>query len=185
MYILQLLNKGSRFKSKCLCLLSKRKETGGHVWKRTIKEDVWLPLNHRTVVCCFISYMKSSDERLFGLSNCAIFFFLHIAILRQSFWQNYKRDCELKATFFLTVNNESKRAVNTHTRKYFKNAPFSHPCLLPLLDTCLFVSIFTISWQSAMFETVKCQLMKLTFSKRTTAELPADVHPFKLIPSCK
>lgn len=40
--------------------------------KTNNKKDAWLPLNHKTVVCYFISY-KSTDEELFGVSDYAHF----------------------------------------------------------------------------------------------------------------
>lgn len=46
----------------------------GHIWKLTIKKDSWLPLNHKTVVCCFISYKKSSNEELLGHQIMFIFY---------------------------------------------------------------------------------------------------------------
>lgn len=88
-------------------------------------KNAWLPLNHKTVVCCFISYTKLSIEELFWVLNYAhFFFFIHLAILWWSIWQDSEHYCFEGS--FLTVNDAHLEDVNTNI---FKNTPFSVPCL--------------------------------------------------------
>lgn len=101
------------------------------------KKDAWLPLNHKTVVCCFISHKKLSDEELFWVSNYAHFLYLLL------FYDDLFDRIVNIAVFWLSTMNTLK----TRTQ----NIPFSVPCLCVRLDTKLFVYISFVSWQSTMF----------------------------------